>query len=61
MKFTVCISNEYEFDNEAIKEFMKKKGRKKFTRREARNAIYNACVNELEACGKLRYSAIELE
>ena len=61
MKLTICISKEYEFDNEAIKEFMKKKGCKKFTRREARAAIYNTYVGELECYGKLRYSAIELE
>lgn len=61
MKFTVCISNEYEFDDEAIKEFMKMKGRKKFTRKEARAEISNAHVDELECYGKLRYSAVELE
>ena len=61
MKLTIYISKEYEFDNEDIKEFMKKKGRKKFTKREARAAIYNAYVDEVECYGKLRYSEIELE
>lgn len=61
MKLTVCISKEYEFDNEAIKEFMKKKGCKKITKRQVRAAIYNAHVDEVESYGKLRYSAIELE
>ena len=60
-KIIIYICKTYEFDKEAIKNFMASKGYVKYTKKQKDVQIGNAKPNELEPFGKMISFGIETE